>query len=547
MLPHALNAVLFAVWSMVSFFTFFNYRFLSLELLVILGIYITFLFIVVVISIFLKQPWLFYSFLIFLAFDFIWGCAHPVTWGLSYENNFEGLWLFIAGIPSHSILLFVLAILQETTGNFIRYTYPLAFLLSLGVGFLLRRKIMRYALNVLGVLLISLFFQAFVFPSHAVEVKSNVQKGSLNPPKDNILMIALDEHIGFAGMPSLKQEGYMTGAAMAGKYLAQGFHAYANAFSNYSISNDSFTSILGYKILEETKGLSETEVSENRIFKAWLDRGYDLQVYQSKYLDFCSSFKEEYSNCLSYEHNSIGHIQNLPLSLKDKVLIIISSYIQFHKGYLAHQLWTFFLKKAVGGDKPLLTPFSFDVILPHLLENLNASTTGQAIFVHFLLPHFPYVYDSECNVKALEDWELGAMQGESSWQKKYRNYYEQIGCTEKKLNSIFEHLRKKGIFDHTQIIIFGDHGSRIKGRGHEPVSETRSRIDDFSTLFMVKLTGAVEGKYKTEKESVATLVHRYTGLPAENEGFDKVHLARVGVDEHNLGKITLEEQVMPEF
>jgi arylsulfatase A-like enzyme len=79
---------------------------------------------------------------------------------------------------------------------------------------------------------------------------------------------------------------------------------------------------------------------------------------------------------------------------------------------------------------------------------------------------------------------------------RYPLYLEQVICTHRKLNELFEEMMRHGVYEDAIIIIQGDHGSRIDTGPPRPgvlnLSE-RDFIDGFSTLYAIKLPGLNPG------------------------------------------------------
>jgi arylsulfatase A-like enzyme len=72
-------------------------------------------------------------------------------------------------------------------------------------------------------------------------------------------------------------------------------------------------------------------------------------------------------------------------------------------------------------------------------------------------------------------------------------YFEQVRCTHRRLETLFEELKRNGSGDDTEIVLHGDHGSRIfetapRARNLERLT-SQDLPDAFITLFAVKAPG----------------------------------------------------------
>ena len=113
-----------------------------------------------------------------------------------------------------------------------------------------------------------------------------------------------------------------------------------------------------------------------------------------------------------------------------------------------------------------------------LTEEVARSRSGQLFFAHLLLPHLSYIYDANCDERDPADWEPAydreplppnTMQSRA---QRYALYLEQVRCLYKRLDAMFRRWQEAGIFDRAQIIIHGDHGSRIYlHRPEAPISK----------------------------------------------------------------------------
>jgi len=116
-------------------------------------------------------------------------------------------------------------------------------------------------------------------------------------------------------------------------------------------------------------------------------------------------------------------------------------------------------------------------------------------FVHLMLPHYPYAYDAECRLRPrpaewLTNSDRRAFPMSNSVESRahrYTLYLEQMDCTHRELADLFLAMQRSGVFGAAEIVIHGDHGSRI---GLAPMDaraadfiDPMSFLDSYSTLF----------------------------------------------------------------
>jgi hypothetical protein len=138
-----------------------------------------------------------------------------------------------------------------------------------------------------------------------------------------------------------------------------------------------------------------------------------------------------------------------------------------------------------------------------LAEQVVRSQSGQLFFAHLVLPHYPYIYDANCNERDPSVWEPAhdreplPPNTTQLRAQRYRLYLEQLQCLYEKLDAMFRRWQEAGVFDRAVIIIHGDHGSRIYL--HRPEASNRGEMlvsdyaDAFSTLLAVKAPGYEPG------------------------------------------------------
>jgi arylsulfatase A-like enzyme len=133
-----------------------------------------------------------------------------------------------------------------------------------------------------------------------------------------------------------------------------------------------------------------------------------------------------------------------------------------------------------------------------------------------MVPHQPYVLRSDCSLNPSPDqWKNNGDPGLEqkntifSREERYRLYFHQMKCVYRKLDTLFEQMRKSGIYDDSIIILHGDHGSRIsrfevRAKYLEHLSK-RDLEDEFSTLFAVKIPKLKE-HYSSKRQPIEDLL-----------------------------------------
>jgi len=94
-----------------------------------------------------------------------------------------------------------------------------------------------------------------------------------------------------------------------------------------------------------------------------------------------------------------------------------------------------------------------------LLEDVRAEGDGpRAYFVHLLLPHAPYVYDSKGGFHhSPHEYFLGLADDALA----YTNYEQQIMFVDSLLGEFLAALRTAGAYETSTVVVTGDHGPRL--------------------------------------------------------------------------------------
>ena len=119
-------------------------------------------------------------------------------------------------------------------------------------------------------------------------------------------------------------------------------------------------------------------------------------------------------------------------------------------------------------ERDRIGPVSSMPVVDALASDLRKARPGDFVMAHLLMPHYPYVYGANCELRQPGEWldrsddepHPGAINTPDSRATRYARYFEQASCVQKKLEQLMmaipPSLRRDAI-----VIIHGDHGSRI--------------------------------------------------------------------------------------
>jgi len=382
--------------------------------------------------------------------------------------------------------------------------------------------------NVLAAAIFAMFFVTSIFQALSTENVPSLEFNGLQavaaegPSMPRIIHIILDEHIGIEGLPTDLSEGVQVKKQLREFYENYGFMTFGGAYSHYFHTVNSVANLLNFSAASQDRmyikaGESPNTLVHNLYFENLSSAGYRLNVWWGHHIDYCSNSPVVIDNCVQVPAGGLRLSQYVSLHVFDRVSLIFSGYLNLSKIYqkMRNYYQTFrnqlapykipFPSSTWDRHKVTTLPylFSFD----DLWRNILSLPEGNAVLAHLLIPHYPYLTNSNCTIKtSINEWKYssllftpnhpyleGVHNTNASRIAHYQEYLKQLQCVYVKLEELFEKMKTTGMFENSIIIIHGDHGSRIVER--EPTIEKKEKLSKqdivaaYSTLFAVKLPG----------------------------------------------------------
>ncbi len=369
---------------------------------------------------------------------------------------------------------------------------------------------------------------------------------------DNLIYLILADHTGYAVAAETWQTLNSKNAAPAEMpfsptfipafYKTNNFTFYPSAYLRFlnkyrnigNALNPSLTEI-GDDLFNRTDAVyyvssddASVSASRNDLFKALKNKGYSLNIYQSYPFDFCKDAgAKEISSCVTYPA-PMGALYQTNLSTQSRLMLLIGHWLYstpFGK-QAAEYLYQKANSKIDASGLPLLgNPMSKSLsvgqplILSHLRQDVLSSSGKNVFFAHLNLPHYPYVYDKNCQLRIDPmTWRGNAPYTDkrelSGELKRWEDYNQQLFCTYAQINYLIDDLKTAKLLDKTTIIIHGDKGSGI--RKEKTDEDQLTRTDRMIYRFKNNMT-TVFGIYKPKNKAsvntaacdIATLIDRH--------------------------------------
>lgn len=331
-----------------------------------------------------------------------------------------------------------------------------------------------------------------------------------DPPAGSLIHIILDEFAGLGGIPEDIAGGRVLRKQIAEFFRSYGFELRANSISQYVSTKVSISSMLNFEAGDSPeknyRGKRPFILTNNRYFETLHERGYSLSVYQSTYLDYCAESPAPITRCLTYRYDGTDWLRSADLGDFQKMAVLLGMLLN-HPGML-ETFWKSYIRlrlqaRQIGISLPIVmawdgrvAPLASSSALRSIRDTVSVADPGTAHFIHLLLPHSPYAFDSDCGLRGkpltwLSHHPLHRRGNSPAGRdQRYGLYFEQVRCTLRQLGGLFDALKAEGNWDQTEIILHGDHGSRIyetaPRAGARGQLTARDLADGFSTLFARK-------------------------------------------------------------
>ncbi|MGD9638260.1 MAG: hypothetical protein AB7U85_04295 [Alphaproteobacteria bacterium] len=269
-------------------------------------------------------------------------------------------------------------------------------------------------------------------------------------------------------------------------------------------------------------------MTQNSLFKMMYDYDYKINVYQTKFLDFCKGVGSNFVyKCITFPTYP-STLYNQKASSHIKALTTIGHWFYAHKSAdgivssIKNLLWKIGIssKKIVFLGMPLNDSYSGSQInmLDTLQEDILEAKGKNVFFAYIMLPSEPYIFDQYCNVKPhLYDWHtyfagtdvqqrFGQRASFEDKKDVFNEYMNQLSCVYGKLDGFFDALKKQHILEKSIVIMHGDSGAKISQGDLEDKDYYK---DGFSTFFAIYEPNKKTYEVRPEGCDVTTLVSSF--------------------------------------
>ncbi|MBO4644070.1 MAG: hypothetical protein J5716_05640 [Alphaproteobacteria bacterium] len=386
-------------------------------------------------------------------------------------------------------------------------------------------------------------------------IPEKIQTAEVNSPEEkteNLVYLILADHTGYNASAeswqtlipkdSNPEDTPHSPSFISAFYQTNKFTFYPSAYLRYpkkyrnigNFLNPSLTEIgddlFSYSGSFYYIGANDAQVSATRndLFKALKDKGYHLNIYQSFPFNFCADAGEkEISNCVTYPA-PIGALYQTGLSTTSRMMLLAGHWL--YSTPFGKKVTEYVYKKTkdltntpslpfIGNPLSKSLPIGQPLVLTHMRHDILNASGKNVFFAHLDLPHYPYVYDQNCQLKTDPlSWRSNAPYTEKTELggelKRWENYNQQLFCTYAQINYLIKDLEKADLLNKTTIVIHGDKGADIQKEKTEmsKLSLIETRLYAFKNN-MTTVFGVYKPKGKAQINvtpcDIATLIDRH--------------------------------------
>jgi len=352
--------------------------------------------------------------------------------------------------------------------------------------------------------------------------------------KPLVLHIVLDEQGSpLAASAAMQSSGRLD--RLLESYVQRGFHIQTSVRAISGATQISLGRVFGPQDLKphqkNVSSVSEpftNRLRENDLLQQLDRQGFDVTVIQNMFLQLCPS---KIGRCHTYQRANHGHAMRrfndrlgTRLWLAGALLHTDFLDTQGDRGaYLYRFPARLAMRHGIGYSVEKSHFWTRPATVLEVLDNLEHQVPdmqpGEAWMIHLLLPHFPYVLDSQCGLRSHKDWSVPAWVSETTAEEALmarleQDYWQQAECVHARLLGIIDQLDQKLGREHVRILIHGDHGARLAQKEPEPEATVLAAGDhngSLDTLMLLRAPAAAPGVTE-DRISLVESVRRSYGL-----------------------------------
>ena len=435
---------------------------------------------------------LFFSLIIFYGLDLKIGFWKFLS-NLFFEFRFNQIEnLFFLYIPSFFIVILItFSINKFIKKNFLEKRNFLIFTFLIFISFNFSKN---YYLN----------FKHQTINEYNSTLKEDYKK------KDKLIIIVLDEMIGYGGIDEKINFGKHAKQSYIDLYNKFNFNLYINSYSKYISTRDSLPHALNFDL--ESIDYIDKKYFQNNLLdhttkstlkkNLFFERNNKILTLKNRAINYCN---KKTTVCL--RNNFISLDKNYFLkNFKYNKLEIFIKKAKSEGSILYQYLWRslYELNFIHGYINLVFDKVQFENQLSNLPKIIKNSD-HDLYFFHFLFPHRPFIFEIDNQKKCLFSKNKTQDIYFTNRTENVEQHYKEIICTNYLVQNFLTNLSKDNFLEEINILITSDTGLKIRGNQ----KKQQYYVDAHANLFAIKLKDEKFSKISEEVTSSQELFSRY--------------------------------------
>lgn len=333
-------------------------------------------------------------------------------------------------------------------------------------GFLLIR-LKDNGLAILGGVSAAILVSTILAPQPSAPATSiHGDLGTGNQKLPPVVHIVLDEHTAISQLPAP--------LAKEIEVLLDDFRLYPDAYSPFSFTPFAMMATLNPNLhdleISPDSRRNRWLITPNKWFDYLAAEGYAISVHQPHLLQYCSG-EGVVDRCYTYNPFSIGYLADLELPAATKFRLLANRLFLFMRlrSEFPYYLW----------------PTAAIRVVEDAGRLLKTGARGRAFFLHLTIPHGPFLYDGNCQLRM----DISTRGSVSSYDNQLDKYYAQVQCAWRLIEQLIFLLKENSDSKDAIVLLHGDHGLRVLPNGApDPIGDPEGLVAtaELSTLLAVQ-------------------------------------------------------------
>jgi hypothetical protein len=201
-----------------------------------------------------------------------------------------------------------------------------------GIFWLIREHLAVIVASVFTTVLVSSAVTSQIEPyvDHTM-VTFHHEDGDTPAAPGRVVHLILDGFSSVSGIPKEIAGGPALRSEIEDFFRSYDFTLYPNAISEYAVTRNSISGILNFEASSTPErhihGKRPIVLKDNAYFERLHERGFEINVYQSTYLDYCAETPVPLATCFTYRYDGTDWLRASSLDDSQKLSVLLGMYL----------------------------------------------------------------------------------------------------------------------------------------------------------------------------------------------------------------------------